>query len=247
MHVPPSSRQINPNSIPQEPQRAVLETVHHKLVAPPHLPCTCICKVSLTLLQSCKKKKRETTFIRNQPREISQKPPLSFSTTIYIQQQEKKEGIHIYTQKIIYQIQMGWSKSEGRCKKHPKHTQSPGVCSSCLRERLSQLSSSNNTLSGSCSSSSPSSSSSASASSESSPPHPLYLSSVLPVSASGGLFGRSRSMAVVAGGNGNGNGKGGVVGNRKKRGGFWSKLLGVSNRRRKEEGLSHSKTMKGSA
>ncbi|KAJ7958974.1 putative Avr9/Cf-9 rapidly elicited protein [Quillaja saponaria] len=29
---------------------------------------------------------------------------------------------------------------DGRCKKHPKHLQSPGVCSLCLRERLAQLS-----------------------------------------------------------------------------------------------------------
>ena len=238
MHVPPSSRQINPISIPQDTTCRVGDS-------PPRTGGPTTPSMHLqSLLDSAavmQKEKTEDTFIRNQPREISQKPPLSFSTPIYIQQQEKKEGI-IYTQTIIYQIQMGWSQSEGRCKKHPKHTQSPGVCSSCLRERLSQLSSSNNTLSGSCSSSSPSSSSSASASSESSPPHPLYLSS-LPVTASGGLFGKSRSMAVVAGGNG----KGGVVGNRKKRGGFWSKLLGASNRRRKEEGLSHSKTMKGSA
>lgn len=28
---------------------------------------------------------------------------------------------------------------DGRCKKHPKHSQSPGVCSLCLTEKLSQL------------------------------------------------------------------------------------------------------------
>ncbi|KAK2659807.1 hypothetical protein Ddye_006340 [Dipteronia dyeriana] len=33
------------------------------------------------------------------------------------------------------------TKPELRCKKHPKHRQSPGVCSVCLREKLSQLSS----------------------------------------------------------------------------------------------------------
>ncbi|KAJ7965744.1 putative Avr9/Cf-9 rapidly elicited protein [Quillaja saponaria] len=36
----------------------------------------------------------------------------------------------------------GKSKPDGRnCKKHPKHRQSPGVCSLCLRERLAKLSS----------------------------------------------------------------------------------------------------------
>ncbi|XP_010098634.2 uncharacterized protein LOC21395943 [Morus notabilis] len=30
---------------------------------------------------------------------------------------------------------------DGRCKKHPKHRQSPGVCSVCLREKLCQLAS----------------------------------------------------------------------------------------------------------
>lgn len=32
-------------------------------------------------------------------------------------------------------------KPKYRCKKHPKHNQSPGVCSLCLREKLIQLSS----------------------------------------------------------------------------------------------------------
>ncbi|KAL6984089.1 hypothetical protein U1Q18_017465 [Sarracenia purpurea var. burkii] len=36
--------------------------------------------------------------------------------------------------------QIGGSKSDvGRCKKHPKHRQSPGVCSVCLTEKLSRL------------------------------------------------------------------------------------------------------------
>ncbi|XP_027333683.1 uncharacterized protein LOC113848396 [Abrus precatorius] len=39
---------------------------------------------------------------------------------------------------------IGRVKQNGRCKKHPKHRQSPGVCSLCLREKLTQLSSSNN-------------------------------------------------------------------------------------------------------
>ncbi|MQM15454.1 hypothetical protein Taro_048400 [Colocasia esculenta] len=40
---------------------------------------------------------------------------------------------------------MGWSEMEGRCRKHPKHRQSKGVCPSCLREKLSQLSASSST------------------------------------------------------------------------------------------------------
>lgn len=177
--------------------------------------------------------KQNTSSIADLRREISQKPPHS---CVYIQEEKKKRSILLYTETTIYRIEMGWSQSEGRCKKHPKHTQSPGVCSSCLRERLSQLSES-------LSSSPPSSDSSVSASSESSPrlPPPLYLSSV---AAAEGLFGRSRSVAVIVEGKGKIGKGGGEVGNRKKRGGFWSKLLGGSNRRMKEEGLLHSKTMK---
>lgn len=62
------------------------------------------------------------------------------------------------------------------CKKHPKHRQSPGVCSLCLQEKLSQLSASSSlgsttTVASSCSSSLSSYSSSSSASSCSSPTH----------------------------------------------------------------------------
>ncbi|XP_054789265.1 uncharacterized protein LOC129294798 [Prosopis cineraria] len=35
---------------------------------------------------------------------------------------------------------VGRFRHDAGCKKHPKHHQSPGVCSLCLRERLSQLS-----------------------------------------------------------------------------------------------------------
>ncbi|KAK7301166.1 hypothetical protein RJT34_12027 [Clitoria ternatea] len=56
---------------------------------------------------------------------------------------------------------IGRVKINGHCKKHPKHHQSPGVCSLCLREKLTRLSSSNSprTTLGSCDSSSSSSSS----------------------------------------------------------------------------------------
>jgi hypothetical protein len=36
---------------------------------------------------------------------------------------------------------IGQIKPKGRCKNHPKHNQSPGVCSLCLSEKLIQLSS----------------------------------------------------------------------------------------------------------
>ncbi|XP_058087312.1 uncharacterized protein LOC131234442 [Magnolia sinica] len=130
---------------------------------------------------------------------------------------------------------MGWSESDYRCKKHPKHTQSPGVCSSCLRERLSQLSSSNAILTTTpFTSSSFSSYSSAYASSYSSPAH-LWMSH------NEGGFGRSRSMVHVAR-----ELPGDVVSavEKKKKGGFWSKLLRPVSSKRRKEVLSHSKTMR---
>ncbi|CAA7400959.1 unnamed protein product [Spirodela intermedia] len=42
---------------------------------------------------------------------------------------------------------MGWSEMEGRCKRHPSHRQSKGVCPTCLREKLSQISASSSGLS----------------------------------------------------------------------------------------------------
>lgn len=135
--------------------------------------------------------------------------------------------------------EMGWSESEGTCKKHPNQRQSPGVCSSCLRERLYQLSSSSNNTSASFSSSPVSAYSFASASSAASPP--LHLpSSAAAGNNHDGLFGRSRSLAVVAR-----IGDAGVVANKKKKtGGFWSKLLRPINKRRNENTFLHSKTMK---
>ncbi|KAK7282832.1 hypothetical protein RIF29_11915 [Crotalaria pallida] len=115
---------------------------------------------------------------------------------------------------------VGWFKPNGgRCKKHPKHNQSPGVCSLCLKDKLSQLSSKKRrttsaSVGSSCDSSSASSSlasyySSSCASSCASPihHHPFTFkgkgssssSSVsifmLSSSSKHGLF-KSRSMAV---------------------------------------------------
>ncbi|KAE9605929.1 hypothetical protein Lalb_Chr10g0102531 [Lupinus albus] len=76
---------------------------------------------------------------------------------------------------------VGRVKPNGQCKKHPKHNQSPGVCSLCLKEKLTLLSISKSyrtttssiTLCSSCSSSSSLSSdySSCSTSSSASPMH----------------------------------------------------------------------------
>lgn len=145
---------------------------------------------------------------------------------------------------------MGRSKSEARCKKHPNNTQSPGVCSFCLRERLSRLSSSRSTIAASCSSStscssspsyysSPScyssgSGSSSSPSSCSSPAHHLSSSNNFRVPF--GLFGRSLSAAFVARYRTR---DGEAVGEGMKKGGFWSKLLRTGGKGRKE-GFVHS-------
>ncbi|XVE95255.1 hypothetical protein REPUB_Repub02eG0080500 [Reevesia pubescens] len=79
-------------------------------------------------------------------------------------------------------VRGGRSKPNEGCKRHPKHKQSPGVCSLCLGEKLSHLSAHSSSkrcnitttvASSSCSSSSSLSSyySSSSASSSSSPMH----------------------------------------------------------------------------
>lgn len=49
---------------------------------------------------------------------------------------------HFRKKKDSYSV-IGRVKRNGHCKKHPKHNQSPGVCSLCLREKLAQLSSYN--------------------------------------------------------------------------------------------------------
>lgn len=140
---------------------------------------------------------------------------------------------------------IGRFKVDGPCKKHPKHVQSPGVCSLCLRDKLvqaqSQLllaaaSSSSATADrdqySSCESSSLSSycSSSDEVSSCASPMHHNGSSSVsifLFAKHGGGLV-KSKSMAVVPrrrkidseSGDRNDNKKSGY-----KKNGFWFKLL----------------------
>ncbi|CAL5384039.1 unnamed protein product [Camellia sinensis] len=128
------------------------------------------------------------------------------------------------------------------CKKHPKHQQSPGVCSVCLREKLSQLSTTSRintkTKDSSCSSlSSLSSLSSHYSSSESSPVHDRFS---LGSEANGlrNVLRKSKSMAVV---NRTRDGEGRDHG--KKKDGFWSKFL-RPRRKKIDGGLMHSRTMR---
>lgn len=134
------------------------------------------------------------------------------------------------------------SKPDGRCKKHPKHRQSPGVCSLCLKERLSQLSAASSfratsaATRPSCSTSSSLSSyySSSSASSCSSPALLSYSyrfgrgdgtegSRSGPMSfvkSANNVLNKSRSLAFVPRSRRRDGGE-----NKKKASGFWSKLL----------------------
>ncbi|XAR48539.1 hypothetical protein NMG60_11031390 [Bertholletia excelsa] len=125
-----------------------------------------------------------------------------------------------------------------RCKRHPKHQQSPGVCSLCLRERLSQLSTSNprkasglvnKYLSFSSSSSDLSPLSSHCSSYQLSPVRLRHRRATEAKGWSGALLlGRSRkelkksrSLACVAREREREEGREGI----KKKSGFWSKLL----------------------
>ncbi|KAL7175999.1 hypothetical protein ACSBR2_029553 [Camellia fascicularis] len=147
--------------------------------------------------------------------------------------------------------QISRSKTDVLCKKHPNHWQSPGVCSFCLRERLSQLSSSSSctntiNIASSCSSYS-SLSSSHYTSSESSPVHHLYSVVSEPKGSTTMSFLRSvknvltksKSMAFVA------RAQGGDVRYGKKKGGFWSKLFFPRRSKKINEGSVHSRVMIG--
>ncbi|KAL1536855.1 hypothetical protein AAHA92_29436 [Salvia divinorum] len=123
------------------------------------------------------------------------------------------------------------------CKKHPKHRQSPGVCSVCLREKLSHLSNCDDSSRAARSPSAASSASSLSSdvsslsSSCASPPPELRI----PVA----FFRKSRSMAVVVP---RGRTEEADRNHEKEirivKGGFWSKLLPQKSRGR----LMHSRT-----
>ncbi|KAJ4967521.1 hypothetical protein NE237_019370 [Protea cynaroides] len=144
---------------------------------------------------------------------------------------------------------MGWVEAEMRCKKHPKHRQTPGVCSYCLREKLIKLSSANNNNGteteeeGSSYSSSLSSSpySSGATSSYSSPLHDRFDS--LDRISGPGLFMKSRSMVAFVPRMRRRTQVEATDGNGKKKVGFWSKLLRSTGKSTKKM-LSHSKTMR---
>lgn len=153
---------------------------------------------------------------------------------------------------------IGKSKSDIiRCKKHPKHRQSPGVCSLCLREKLSKLSTSSSsrvyssTMKSSSSSSSLSSYySSSEASSCASPMHRYRFTSERKnsISLSTLLFGskngltKSRSLVFVPRTITRGK-EGDDEGNKKKKGGFLSKLLRPRSKKI-EGGLMHSRSIR---
>ncbi|KAH1096908.1 hypothetical protein J1N35_013829 [Gossypium stocksii] len=144
-------------------------------------------------------------------------------------------NLRMSSKKDVVVVAGGRSKiNDKACKKHPKHRQSPGVCSLCLREKLSQLSASSSsgstttitTIASSCSSSL-SSSSSSSASSYSSPMHcypfPTEGKDSFSLFFSGkNILTKSRSVAFSSR-------------LRSNRTGFFSKLLLPRNTKRKEE------------
>lgn len=144
---------------------------------------------------------------------------------------------------------MGWSESKQGCRKHPNEKQLPGVCSSCLRERLSQLQpSSNKKTIGSVGGYSCSSSPSYSPASSSIYVSPVYrrhhhhrrlsekMGSIsFTLNVSQGLK-KSKSIAFVTRTRAEE-----VAASAKKKGGFWSKLL-KSTRKRTKEVLMHPRT-----
>ncbi|XP_059433259.1 uncharacterized protein LOC132166459 [Corylus avellana] len=142
---------------------------------------------------------------------------------------------------------MGRSESQHGCKKHGNEMQLPGVCSSCLRERLSQLQSSSyrNTIGGgggySCSSSPPYSA----VNSSSTYVSPIYrrhhrrasemMGSISFTLKVGNGLKKSRSIAFITR-------KEEVAGCGKKKGGFWSKLLWSTGKRNNKDVLMHGRS-----
>ncbi|KAK4366992.1 hypothetical protein RND71_014872 [Anisodus tanguticus] len=135
---------------------------------------------------------------------------------------------------------MAFSEPGVICKKHPQHKQQPGVCSCCLREELSKI---NGISTIATISSIPSSLSSSAFSSNCASPrdrigHRRITSDVagghysfvtLAAADTGGGEGleKSRSIAFVARG-----GRVGINGKKKKEG-FWSKLIRSTGKRTK--------------
>ncbi|CAL9059600.1 unnamed protein product [Musa banksii] len=162
------------------------------------------------------------------------------------------------------------AKDESRCKRHPKHRQSVGVCPFCLRERLSHLthpssSSSAVYLSSSSASSSPYSTSDSDLSSyASTPPHHCDVKRpkgwLLPeprVAARGGKLTKSLSLVFVVRSHEEDEKEKKIMADhkgkekektKKKKSRFWSKLLSGSNGRQKKRmaggAFLHSHTFK---
>ncbi|XP_021284965.1 uncharacterized protein LOC110417091 [Herrania umbratica] len=147
----------------------------------------------------------------------------------------------------------GRSKPNEGCRRHPKHRQSPGVCSLCLGEKLSQLSahtssrSITTTASSSSSSSLSSYYSSSSASSCSSPMHRYRFTTegkgtslTLLLFSGKNILTKSRSVAFAS------RMRRKEGDDKKKKNGFLSKLLHPRSSKRMEEaaGLMHSRTMR---
>ena len=145
----------------------------------------------------------------------------------------------------------GRSKPNKGCKRHPKHRQSPGICSLCLREKLSQLSahSSSRRCTTTIDSSNYSSSSSLSSyySSSSSPMHRYRFTTEgkgtsfsLLLFSGKNILTKSRSVAFAS------KMRSKEGDDKKKKSGFLSKLLHSRNRKRKEEatGSVHYRTMR---
>lgn len=144
-------------------------------------------------------------------------------------------------------VQMGCQESDFGCEKHSGRSQQQqqGICPACLRERLLYVASIQScTTSSSCSSSprlppcySPASTSSSACAS---PPHRRRASDFscsigfIGEGTGGGNNGLSKSRSVAFAANAAG---------RKKKGGFWSKLLRLPGKRTKEA-FGHSRNFK---
>ena len=166
------------------------------------------------------------------------------------------------------------SEWEDRCKRHPEHRMSKGVCPSCLRDRLAHLSASSSATTTTRASSSSATTSPYSSGGSSPPPHHAALSAdVTSVHVLGGAPSNGASFVNVAAfsqplmqtsirkqpagrqaeaagrepsAKGNkGEGKKKKTGKKKKIGRFLSRLVGAEKRRHAGDGeLFHSKTMK---
>jgi hypothetical protein len=150
-----------------------------------------------------------------------------------------------------------------RCKRHPEHRLSRGVCPFCLRDRLAHLSASSSaTTTTRASTSATASPSYSSAGASPPPPHHIALSAdVSSVHVLGGASSPGSSFVNVAtfsqplmltskkptkGKGGSSVKKQKKSGNKKKIGRFLSRLVGAEKRRHAGDGdeLFHSKTMK---